>query len=359
MKKRIVALLLAAIMVLMLVACSSGKTNQTEAPAANNAQAAAEKKFNIGILIFNYANDYINYVRQGIEKEATALGVTFQSSDAANNQPTQTEQVDTVLAKGVDGLAVALVESTAAATIIEKVQPSHTPVVFVNKQPRPEVLNTYDNCWFVGCATKMPGVQQMEMILDDFESGALPDKNGDGILQYVIIKGENGHENSEQRMIGYSEVLKARGYADSYDAYAGYLDLQVGLWSTQNGKDLMDAWVSKYGDQIEVVISQNDAMAFGAIESIKASGYKIAIYGINALEQALEKIEAGEMTGTVMTDMIKEGKITMDVLFNALKGVSDITEGIDATYEKENKCFRVDTVPIRLSNINDAWYMYR
>ncbi len=49
----------------------------------------------------------------------------------------------------------------------------------------------------------------------------------------------------------------------------------------------------------------------------------------------------------------------MDVLYNALKGVADVTEGIDATYETENKCFRVDTVPIRLSNINDAWYMYR
>ena len=76
-------------------------------------------------------------------------------------------------------------------------------------------------------------------------------------------------------------------------------------------------------------------------------------------EEYKKKIEAGEMTGTVMTDMIKEGKITMDVLYNALKGVADVTEGIDATYETENKCFRVDTVPIRLANINDAWYMYR
>ena len=147
------------------------------------------------------------YKRQGLEAAEKTGGVTFQTSDAANDQPKQTEQVDTVLSKGVDGLCIALVESTAAETMIEKVRDKNIPIAFVNKQPTPEVLNSYENCWFVGCATKMPGVQEMEMVLEDFKNDPTMDKNGDGKLQFVVIKGENGHENSEQRLLGMNEVI--------------------------------------------------------------------------------------------------------------------------------------------------------
>lgn len=322
------------------------------------AGAESETEKNIGVLIFDYSNDYISYVRKGLEAAATEAGVTFQTSDAANDQPKQTEQVDTVLSKGVDGLCIALVESTAAETMIEKVKDSNLPIVFVNKQPTAEVLNSYDNCWFVGCATKMPGVQEMEMVLEDFANDPSMDKNGDGKLQYVVIKGENGHENSEQRLIGMQEVI------DASDIECEQLDLQVASWNTQKAKDIMDAWISKYGDEIEAVVSQNDAMALGAIESLKAVGYfgdggkSMAVYGINCIQTGLEAMEEGTLKGSVMTDMISEGSVSFQVIQNAMNGVEDITEGIDAEYEEDNKCFRVPTIPIRLDNIDTAWAMY-
>ena len=81
----------------------------------------------------------------------------YLTVDGANDQAKQTEQVDTMIQKKVDGLCVALVESTAAETIIEKCRTADLPVVFVNKKPTAEVLNTYDKCWYVGCATQQPG----------------------------------------------------------------------------------------------------------------------------------------------------------------------------------------------------------
>lgn len=349
MKKRVIALMLVFVLALAsLAGCSK--------PAGGNDSG---DKQNIGVLIFNYANDYISYVRKGLEAEATKQGVAFQTSDAQDDQPKQTEQIDTLLNKHVNGLCVALVESTAAQTIIDKCKPSNTPVVFVNKKPTAEILNTYDNCWYVGCATELPGEQEAQMMIDDFKADPSMDKNGDGKIQFVVIKGENGHENSEARLVGMQRAIDASGVE------CEMLELQVGGWNTQKAKDIMDAWISKYGDKIEVVLSQNDAMALGAIEALKAVGYfeegsnkNMAVYGINCIKTGLEAMEAGTLKGSVMTDMISEGSTTFQVIKNAMDGV-DIQTNIKYPYDKESKFFYIDSIPVRLENIDTAWAMYK
>ncbi len=264
-----------------------------------------------------------------------------------------------MIQKGVDGLCVALVESTAAETIIEKCKAAdNLPVVFVNKKPTAEVMNTYDNCWYVGCATKSPGTYQAEMLVEDWKADASMDKNGDGVIQYVIIKGENGHENAEARIVGIHEVLDASGIETEE------LDIQVAGWDSAKAKDITDAWLSRYGDEIEVILSNNDAMALGSVESLKAANYfveggkTIAVYGINAIQTGLEALEAGYFKGTVMTDMISEGKTTFQAILNAMNGV-DCKTDIAFTYTEEDKFFAIDPVKIRLDNTNIAWAMYQ
>lgn len=362
-KRKVVALFLASVLALTaLTGCSepadSNKGSEESTEEGGGEEGGSSEDRNIGVLIFNYANDYISYVRKGLEAAADEAGVSYQTSDANDNQPTQTEQVDTLLSKGVDGLCVALVESTAAETVIEKCRPTNTPVIFMNKKPTAEVLNTYDNCWYVGCATQLPGEQETQMMLDDFKADPSIDKNGDGKIQFVVIKGENGHENSEARLKGMEEVIAAS------DVECEQLDLQVGGWNTQKAKDIMDAWISKYGDEIEVVLSHNDAMALGAIESLRAQGYfeeggkTMAVYGINCIQTGLEAMEAGYLRGSVMTDMITEGATSFKAIQNAMDGV-DITTGIDFPYDEESKFIFVDSIPIRLEDIDTAWAMYR
>ena len=337
-------------------AAKGGETQATEAqPQKTEAAEAGDQK--IGVLIFNYANDYISYVRKGLEAAAQTAGVEYLTVDGANDQAKQTEQVDTMIQKKVDGLCVALVESTAAETIIEKCRTADLPVVFVNKKPTAEVLNTYDKCWYVGCATQQPGEFQAEMMLEDWKADPTMDKNGDGKIQYVIIKGENGHENAEARIVGIHKVLEESGIE------VEELDCQVAGWDASKAKDIMDTWLSKYGDDIEVILSNNDAMALGAIESLKAAGYfegdkQIAVYGINAIQTGLEALEQGYLRGTIMTDMISEGTTTFQVMKNALDGV-DCQTDIAYPYEAESKFFYIATVKIRMDNIDTAWAMYQ
>ncbi len=373
MKKVIVLMLVMMLAVTSLMACaqepavdsndqkpSAAATNEETQSAENteSAQSAEGSDFTIGVLIFNYANDYISYVRKGIEQAADAAGVKYITVDGANDQAKQTEQVDTMIQKGVDGLCVALVESAAAQTIIDKCKAAgNLPVVFVNKKPTAEVMNTYDKCWYVGCATKSPGTYQAEMLLEDWKADPSMDKNGDGVIQYVIVKGENGHENAEARIVGIHEVLEASGVETEE------LDIQVAGWDSAKAKDLTDAWMSRYGDEIEVILSNNDAMALGCVESLKASGYfeggkKIAVYGINAIQTGLEALEAGYFRGTVMTDMISEGKTTFQGILNAMNGV-DCKTDIAFTYTEEDKFFAIDPVKIRLDNTDVAWAMYK
>ncbi len=363
MVKKCLAVFLALVLTVGLLAACGQKTPETTAApqtlapteAATDAPTQApepQKSFHIGILIFDYSNDYINYVRKGLEAAADAAGVTYQEANAENNQPTMNDQMDQIYSKGVDGFCLAPVESGASATMIDKVRAENMPIVFVNRQPTDEVLLSYDHTYYVGCAVKMPGVQQFQMIEEDFKADPTMDKNGDGKIQFVLMKGQNGHESSEQRLIGANEVIAAS------DLEWDELDMQVCEWNTAKAKDQMDAWISRYGDQIEVVASQNDAMALGAIEALRGAGMVLPVYGINCLQSALEAMEKGDLRGSVKTDMLLEGSVTFQVMYNMLNG-DPADKDVVAEYQPEVKAFRVPTVPIRMNNIDEAWEMYR
>ncbi len=135
------------------------------------------------------------------------------------------------------------------------------------------------------------------------------------------------------------------------------LELQTGMWDSVKGKELMDAWLSKHGEAIEFVIANNDAMALGAINSLKAEGYFegdkfMPVVGVDAIPDALSQIEAGTMVGSVLNDAANQGKATIDLALNVAKG-NDVLDGTEWTLD-ENKAVRVPYQPITLDNIQIA-----
>ncbi len=224
----------------------------------------------IGFTIYKYDDNFMSVVRQAIEKEAAADSNTrILMNDSQNSQSMQNDQVDVMLARGVQALAINLVDPAAAPTIIQKAKIDDVPVVFYNKEPSAEAMASYDKAFYVGTDSKESGIIQGDLISAQWKANPAWDKNGDGVLQYVMLKGEPGHPDAEARTTYSVQTINDNGIKTQE------LHMDTGMWDTAMAKDKMDAWLSgPNGSKIEVVIANNDGMAMGAIEALRGAGQK-------------------------------------------------------------------------------------
>ena len=130
--------------------------------------AAAEEKPYIGISIFDYSNNFVGYIRNGIDYYMAENYPDYEylMVDGENNQSTQTERIDTMISKGVNVLLVNPVDSSAGDTILQKAVDANIPIIFFNRQPAMEVLQSYDKCWYVGLNTFYQGQLEAELAND-------------------------------------------------------------------------------------------------------------------------------------------------------------------------------------------------
>ena len=344
--KKMFAVLMVLVLAFSMIACSS-----QSAPAASEGEAEMSK---IGVTIYKFDDNFMSFVRRSIETAADG-NADLILNDSQNNQATQNDQIDMMISKGVKALAINLVDPQAAPTIISKAKAEDMPVVFFNKEPDAEVLKSYDKTWYVGTASAEAGVIQGEMIAEMWNANPEWDRNGDGVLNYVLMKGEPGHPDAEARTKYAVDTAVEKGVK------VKELELQTGMWDSVKGKELMDAWIAKHGDEIEFVIANNDAMALGAIQSLNANGYfdgdmYMPVVGVDAIPDALEQIKAGFMAGTVLNDAKNQGKATFDLVNNIANG-NDPLAGTEWSFD-ENKAVRVPYVAITIDNIDFAEKAY-
>ncbi len=342
--KKFTAILLILVMMLSLSACG--------AKADDKASTALPT---IGVTIYKYDDNFMSFVRRAIETKATDKAV-LEMNDSQNSQATQNDQVDTMISKGAKALAINLVDPQAASTIIEKAKKANLPVIFFNKEPEATVLASYDKAWYVGTASAEAGVIQGEVIVNAWKAHPEWDRNGDGVMSYVLLKGEPGHPDAEARTKYAVETVTAAGIK------VEELELQTGMWDSVKAKELMDAWIAKHGDAIEMVIANNDGMALGAIQSLNATGYFdngkfMPVVGVDAIPDALEQIKAGKMVGTVLNDAKNQGGATFDLALNVANG-KDPLDGTEWTLD-DTKAVRVPYVAVTIDNIAFAEEAYK
>ncbi|TCO74943.1 galactose/glucose ABC transporter substrate-binding protein MglB [Marinisporobacter balticus] len=349
--KKLLALLMVLLLTFSLVACGGGEQAPTESDPKEQATAEnAEAIPQIGVTIYKFDDNFMSFVRRAIEKNADGKA-ELTLNDSQNDQAKQNEQVEMMLSKEVKSLAINLVDPQAAATIISKAKEEEVPVIFFNKEPSAEDMASYDKCWYVGTDSSESGVIQGKLIADSWKAHPEWDKNSDGKIQYVLLKGEPGHPDAEARTKYSIETIVSEGIE------VEELELQTGMWDSVKGKELMDAWLAKHGDGIEFVIANNDAMALGAMNALKAEGYFegdkfMPVVGVDAIPDALTQIEAGTLVGSVLNDAANQGKATVDLALNVAQG----KELLDGTTWKldDKKAVRVPYLPITLDNIQIA-----
>ncbi|ACS84866.1 galactose/glucose ABC transporter substrate-binding protein MglB [Musicola paradisiaca] len=299
----------------------------------------------IGVTIYKYDDNFMSMVRKDIEKEAKALGgVELLMNDSQNDQSKQNDQVDVLLAKGVKALAINLVDPAAAAIVVQKAKAADVPVVFFNKEPNAKVLASYDKAYYVGTDSKESGIIQGQLITKHWKANPSWDLNKDGVIQYALLKGEPGHPDAEARTKYVVDTLTKDGIK------VQQLQMDTAMWDTAMAKDKVDAWMSgPNADKIEVLIANNDAMAMGAVEALKAHNKSsIPVFGVDALPEALSLIKSGALAGTVLNDADNQAKATIDLAKNLALG-KPAAEGTN--FKIENKVVRVPYVPVDKDNL--------
>ncbi|WP_157153843.1 galactose ABC transporter substrate-binding protein [Brachyspira murdochii] len=317
----------------------------------------SDDEIEVGITIYRYDDSFISFMRRNIETMLNGKA-KFIMNDSENDQVKQNDQIDAAIQRNVNALAINLVDPASASFMINKIKPAGIPVIFFNKEPSKEDMLSYDKAWYVGTLSEESGNMQGEIVVKAWNSNPAWDKNGDGKIQYVLLKGEAGHPDAEARTERIKAVLTDNGIEIEQ------LDEQTANWDILQAQTAADAWIEKYGNNIEFIFSNNDAMALGALKSIQKQGYNIGdnnkfipIVGVDAIPEIIEEIKKGTVVGTVLQSPKDQAKAIVDMLLNAAKG-QDVLAGTEYKLD-EVKGVRVPYRAITLENINEASEAYK
>ena len=358
MFKKVIAILTATVITAsMLVGCggSTGASSSEpaaeetaeEAPAedaaaAGDAAAAtdgdlATKK--VGVCIYQFSDNFMTLFRTELEKYLIEKGFAKENItivDGANDQATQSGQIDSFIADGVDVLIINLVNSSSASTVTDKVVGANIPLVYINREPAADEQQRWaDNNWnvcYVGCDARQSGTYQGE-IIGDLGLDAV-DFNKNGKIDYIMIKGDPENVDAQYRTEFSIKALTDAGFE------VNKLDEQVGMWDQVKGAELVANSLSQYGNDIEVVFCNNDAMALGALQSIQSAGRKVGtdiyLVGVDALTEVVEYVISGDITGTVFNDHFAQSHNAADAAINYITGAGN-EHNIQCDYKKVTK----------------------
>ena len=282
------------------------------------APALAEELPAFGVCIYDGTDTFMASLRLHLETYAHGKA-RLTVYDSRNDQNLQNDQVVGMLEAGADVLIINPVDRLAAGYLIEKARKRQTPVLFVNKEPLLEDLLLYEHAFYVGADGAQSGRLSGEILAEYFLAHPEADKNGDGTVQYVLIKGEPGHQDAELRTQNALKPLQEAGFR------VEKLQEDTGMWRRQLGQEKMAGFLLAWGDQIECVIANNDEMALGAINALKAAGYFsggrfMPVVGVDAISQAIEALRQGSLLGTVFNDGEQQAMAAVDLAILLAKG---------------------------------------
>ena len=215
--------------------------------AGNGAKKeAASKEIRVGLLLYRGDDTFISTLRSYIEEKAKeyerkeGIKVTLDILDAKSNQNTQNNQVDRMLELGCDALCVNIVDRFAASVVIDKAMAADVPVIFFNREPVEEDMNRWEKLYYVGADAKDSAVFEGRILVDAYkkDSSSL-DRNGDGIVSYVLLEGESNHQDSLIRTEWSIQTLKDGGVP--LEKITG----GIASWERSQASAMMEQWLTE------------------------------------------------------------------------------------------------------------------
>jgi len=299
---------------------------------------SSSKGIRIAVLTYDEYDTFIDGMTKYMTKwcrqkeKEDGIRITLDIVGAKKSQLTQNDQAQKFISGNYDVLCVNLVDRTDATVIIDKAMSSDTPVVFFNRQPVEEDLSRWDKLYYVGAPSRQSAELQAKIIIDalsDSEKFSQIDVNGNDTIQYVMLEGEAGHQDTLVRTSVCTNELVNAGFSLEKlgDEYAN--------WDRDQARTKMRELIDKYPFQIEMVIANDDYMALGAIDALEERDYPLDpfVVGINGTEEGLEAIRTMKLDVSVYNDSKGQAEMIMEMAYALAKG-DDFPPSIELTFDK-------------------------
>ena len=298
MKKTLLTLFLCGVGMFCLCSCGevSGNTSQ---------------KVQVGVAYYNqtdtFVRELIDCFKNELETYKTEdLEVTAMVREAAGLEKTQNEQVKELIDAGCNVLCVNLVDRADPSEIIDTAREHDIPLIFFNREPVTEDMMQWEKIYYVGAIARQSGELQGEMAAEVIKNGGV-DRNGDGKIQYVLLEGEADHQDAIIRTENVVNTLNKEGINLEKLSY------QIANWNRAQAENRMKQMIRQYNDEVELVLSNNDDMAAGAVDAYDELNYtednRPVFFGVDGTSVGLQAVKDGDFAGTVYND--KEGQASV------------------------------------------------
>ena len=323
-----------------------------------------------------------------------ALSITLVACGSASNSTSNSASGDTSTSTSSEASSSAGGEN------------SKKPLVWFNRQPSNSstgeldmaALNFNENTYYVGFDANQGAELQGQMVLDYIKANAATiDRNGDGVIGYILAIGDIGHNDSIARTRGVRSALgtgvDASGVIDASPAGTNTdgsasvvqdatLDIDGktytirelasqemknsagATWDAATAGNAIGTWSASFGDEIDVVVSNNDGMGMSMFNAW-AKDNKVPTFGYDANSDAVAAIAEG-YGGTISQHADVQAYLTLRVLRNALDGVDVNTgigtadaagnvleEGVDYRYSAEERSYYALNIAVTADNYQD------
>ncbi|HEY1382143.1 MAG TPA: sugar ABC transporter substrate-binding protein [Dongiaceae bacterium] len=262
---------------------------------------------NIGVSMAKFDDNFLTVLRNGMQDYAKTLNnVNLQVEDAQNDVSKQLSQIQNFIAQGVDAIIVNPVDTDATPKMTKLAADAGVPLVYVNRLPA-DGDKLPDKISFVGSNESDSGTLEMQEVCKIL--------GGKGDI--LVMMGELSNQAARQRTQDVHDVI-----AKPECSGIKIIQEQTGNWERTQGTDLMTNWISS-GVKFDAVVSNNDEMAIGAIQALKAAGYdmsKVVVGGVDATQDALAAMKAGDLDVTVFQNAAAQGSGAVDTALKLAKG---------------------------------------
>lgn len=344
LKKALLGLSVGLLSLAMVPSSMAAPTQMAQDLAKNISSTSSdlkgEKKGPINVFYYSLNDLFINQLSKSLQEEADAKGIALATYDASDDLMRQLSQMQTALSirRATAPILMNPVDSQNGQAALRTAKQNKSPIIFFNRKPSDNVFKSYKDAWYVGTNPNSAGYYQAEIVMDYFKAHPEMDRNGDGRISYIMLKGDLAHQDTRARSNTFvRSMIDSKVNLKAVDTIVANWSQPVAQLELQNRLNRINL------DDVELIVSNNDAMALGALRAIQGEGYNLSLHakgsnsakdqvglkfipivGIDAIPAALDEVKRGTMIGTVLNDYKTTAKVLIN-MSDALINHNDIS----------------------------------